>query len=132
MKFEKGKSGNPKGRPKGIRDRRVKYREQLEKHADSLIQKIVELGLEGDVTALRLCLERICPTIKTKDEPVNIGALKGSLAEQGQLIIKAMGQGDITPNEATSMLSALASQSRIVEVDDLEKRITALEGKNET
>ena len=71
-RFTKGQSGNPRGRPKGIKDRRVKYRELLEPHASELVKKAVELALAGDTTSLRLCLERIVPSIKSQDEPVKL------------------------------------------------------------
>ena len=42
----------------------------------------------------------------------------------------AMGAGQVSHSEAAVMLQALAAQARIVEVDDLEKRVTVLEDKN--
>lgn len=128
-RFKKGQSGNPRGRPKGIKDRRVKYRELLEPHASELVKKAVELALAGDTTSLRLCLERIVPSIKSQDEPVVLGKLEGTLPEQGSAIVAAMGAGQISPSEAAIMLQALAAQARIVEIDDLEKRVTTLEDK---
>jgi hypothetical protein len=129
MAFRKGKSGNPSGRPKGIKDIRVKMREKFEVKSAALIKKTIDLALDGDMAALRLCLDRICPAIKAKDDPVNIGTLKGTLTEQGQAIITAMGKGQVTPAETSSMLAAMASQARIVEGDDLARRIEALEAK---
>jgi len=131
--FQKGTSGNPAGRPKGVKDRRVKYRELIESHAAKLIKATVAKALDGDMAALRLCLERICPPIKAKDELVHIAELKGNLTSQGQTIITAMGAGTIAPSEAARMLQALAAQARIIEVDELDRRVSALEarrGKN--
>ncbi len=126
-RFKKGQSGNRAGRPKGIKDRRVKYRELLEHHAPALVDKAVELALGGDTAALRLCLERVIPTIKAKDEPVMLGSLKGTLTEQGQAIIQAMGKGTLAPTEAATMLQALAAQARITELEVLEQRLRTLE-----
>jgi len=39
------------------------------------------------------------------------------------------GAGQVSPSEAAVMLQALAAQARIVEIDDLEKRVTTLEDK---
>lgn len=107
-RFKKGESGNPSGRPRGIQDKRTALRGLLEPHADDLAQKAVDLALEGDTTALRLCLERICPALRAKDEPVNVDGLNGTLTEQAQRIVKAMGSGVLTPSEAAHMLQALA------------------------
>ena len=105
----------------------MKMREQFEAKSDALIKKTIALAFEGDMTALRMCLDRICPPIKAKDDPVTVGKLTGTLSEQGQTIVTAMGKGQITPVETASMLSALASQMRIVEVEELERRLAALE-----
>ena len=43
-------------------------------------------------------------------------------------IIEAMGNGEISPADTSSMLSALASQVRIVELDEILKRLEKLEG----
>ena len=62
-KFKPGISGNPKGRPKGARDKRTELRSLLEPHAKDLVEKVVELAKGGDTTAIRLCLERLIPPI---------------------------------------------------------------------
>jgi len=56
--------GNP-GRPKGARHKASQAIEQLlEGEAKALTRKAIDLALDGDTTALRLCLERIAPARK--------------------------------------------------------------------
>ena len=74
--FQKGKSGNPAGRPKGIQAKRVEMRALLEPYAPSLIEKAVQLALEDDTTALKLCVDKIVPSIKPISESVLIDADK--------------------------------------------------------
>ena len=62
MTWKAGQSGNPKGRPKGSRDRYVVYREGIEHRIDGIIQKVAQLAEEGDLAACRLLLERIWPS----------------------------------------------------------------------
>jgi hypothetical protein len=126
-RFRPGESGNKRGRPRGIVDRRTQYRRLFELHAEVLVAKVLELALAGDATALRLCLERIAPPVKVRDEAVDVGVLEGPLSQQGQMILAAMGGGRLTPSEAATMLSALASQTRLVEGDEIEARLQALE-----
>ena len=128
-RFKKGESGNPTGRPKGIKDKRTALRAFLEPHAEALVQKAKNLAMEGDTTALRLCLERLVPPIKIKDEPVEIEGLEGtqSLVEQGQAIINALAKGQLTPSEAATLMQSVATQARIIEVEELDRRLTALE-----
>lgn len=126
--FKKGESGNPTGRPKGL-GRAAELRQLLNPDAEALVHKAKDLALEGDVTALRLCLERLVPVIKIKDEPVSIEGLNGdqSLSEQGKAVINALSCGEVSPSEAVTVMQAIANQARILEIDDLERRIQQLE-----
>ena len=66
-RFAPGQSGNQRGRPKGARNRATQAAETvLLDEAEALTRKCVEVALAGDVTALRLCLERILFRIKLK------------------------------------------------------------------
>jgi hypothetical protein len=129
--WKKGQSGNPKGRANGT-GKIAQLRALLEPHAEELVQKARDMAMDGDSTALRLCLERLVPAIKIKDEPVSIEGLKGdaSLVEQGQAVIDALSVGEVSPGEAASVMQSIASQARIIEVDDLEKRVSELEKNN--
>jgi hypothetical protein len=129
MGYRKGQSGNPNGRPKGIMDRRVAFRSLLESRAEDLVKKAIELALAGDGGALRACLDRICPPLKARGEVVALEALGGSLVEHGQAVVAALGAGTITPDEAATIMQALSSQARILEVDELERRVKNLEDR---
>ncbi len=128
MQFEKGQSGNPKGRPPGTGCVQ-QLRALLEPHAPALVQKALELAMSGDTTALRLCLERLIPPIKAKDEAVSLGNLSDDLAKGGRTILQAASQGRITPCESSMLMQGLSAQARIVEIAELERRIAALEAQ---
>jgi hypothetical protein len=128
--FQKGQSGNPAGRPKGIPDRRTALRALLEPHADKLVAKAVSLALEGDSSALRMCMDRLIHPMKAKDDKVELGVLKGTLAEQGRAVLNAAGLGEITPDQAATLIQAVATQARIVDISDLEERLERLEAQH--
>ncbi|WP_350283599.1 DUF5681 domain-containing protein [Nitrosomonas sp.] len=65
------KSPNPKGRPKGIEDRRTRIRQQLEADAPAVAQTIVKLALAGDVQACGLVLNRVVSPLKNQAERVS-------------------------------------------------------------
>ena len=131
MPFKKGQSGNPKGRRPGVSDKRTALRELLKPHADDLVAKAVELAKAGDTTALRLCLDRLIPPIKPRELSVQIEDFTGTLTEQGQGVLETMARGDLTPTEATSLLQALVAQGKIIETDELMKRVAALEARRD-
>lgn len=70
MQFQKGRSGNPSGRPRGSENTRTQLSRLLQPYADQLINKAVELALGGDTIALRLCVERLIP--KAKPDTLNV------------------------------------------------------------
>ena len=91
--------GNP-GKPKGARHKyTLAIQALLDGEAEALGRKAVELALEGDTTALRLCLERIAPPRKDVpiqfDLPAMTNATEASVAAQA--VLQAVSEGDITP-----------------------------------
>jgi hypothetical protein len=127
--FERGINGNPAGRPPGIRDKRQAMRDKLVSHADELISKVVELAKEGDTAALRVCIERLIPPAKAKDDPVELPELaqRDALADCGQAVMTALAEGRITPDEAATIMGALSGQARIVETSEIDRRLRVLE-----
>ena len=72
-------SGNP-GRPRGARHKVTQAIEaMLEGQQEALTQAVIDKALEGDVTALRLCLDRIAPA--RKDAPVSFALPEIETAE---------------------------------------------------
>ena len=62
--FKKGVSGNPKGRPRGVTDKRQKLRLALEEKAEELLEIIIERAMKGDTQMQRVLLRRLIPPAK--------------------------------------------------------------------
>jgi hypothetical protein len=88
------------------------------------------MALAGDTTALRLCLDRLVPPLKSLDPAVLIEGMRGALAAQGEAILAAIADGRLTPEQGATLLQALSSQARLVEATELERRIGALDAKH--
>lgn len=126
------KPGNP-GKPKGARSRVTRAVEALlEGQHEQLTQAAIEKALDGDTTALRLCLERLAPA--RKDAPITIDLPKVQSAEDtvaaSSVVLDALASGEITPSEAGSVMALLTAHKAIIETGELERRIAALEGKD--
>lgn len=121
--FKKGKSGNPSGRPK---QDTANLKPLLAKHGVDVLKKVIDTALNGDLTACKLVLDRLYPAIKSQASPVNIEA-KGTLTDQGQAVITETLQGNIAPDTATALVAMLSNQSKLIEMDELIKRIEVLE-----
>ena len=82
--------------------------------------------LEGDITAMRICVDRIIPTLKAGDSSVNVN-LSGNLADQGQQVLSSLADGSLSPGEAVTVMNTLQAQAKLVESDELIERIERLE-----
>ena len=121
--------GNP-GKPKGSRHRATQAIEaMLEGQQEALTQAAIDKALEGDVTALRLCLDRIAPA--RKDAPVsfdlpNIETAQDA-AEAARAILRAVSEGEVTPLEAASVMAVVEQFRRTLETTEIEARLAILE-----
>ena len=131
MKFEKGQSGNPAGRPPGLPDKRTELRALLDPHKDALVEKAVELALGGDTQALKLCMDRLIPPIKSVEMPVQAEISGDNLSDQARSVIALADQGLHSIQEITGLMQAISSLARIIDVDELERRITTLEARSD-
>ena len=125
-KFAKG---NP-GRPAGARHKYVlAIQGLLDGEAEALGRKAIELALEGDTVALRLCLERIVPP--RKDIPVQFDLPMVSCAKEAANaageVLKAVSEGNLTPIEAATVMGLVERYARVLELSEFEDRIEALE-----
>ena len=128
--WKPGQSGNPAGRPPG-QSAASKLREAIGRGVDDIIKKLTEQAKEGDVAAARLLLERVLPPVKASDEPQQIEIPEsGTLTEKGQAVLKAAADGLIPVSHAASLMTAIGGLAKVAEVDELARRIAALEAKS--
>jgi hypothetical protein len=57
--------------------------------------------------------------------------VNGSLTEQGNEIIIATLAGQIPPDIGSQLITALSHQAKLIEIDELIKRVEALESNHE-
>jgi hypothetical protein len=129
-KFKAGRSGNPKGRPKGALNKvTLAAQALLDDEAEVLTRKALELAMAGNPMALRLCLERLLPP--RKDRPINITLppLKEAKDIPSALgaILAAVAEGAISPGEAQSLTGILDAYRKGLDFTNIEARLTALE-----
>ena len=126
-RFAKGASGNPRGRhPKGFASIE-KLRIALADELPAILRSVVRRALDGDIGAAKLILERVLPALKPIEAPVAIQAINGTLTEQGEAVLRAMASGVLSPGQAAQILGAIGTQAKLIEIDELEKRLVKLE-----
>lgn len=128
MAFKPGKSGNPKGRPAGRPDKRAQWRNELEKHGSGLVAKAVELALAGDSQALKLCIDRAIPAYRPTAEPVRFEMTGDTLTERANSILTAVATGELDPLTGKALIDAIGSLVKVAEIDEIQRRLSQLEG----
>ena len=126
-KFKPGQTGNPNGRPKDKTPATL-LRKSIIGEMPEIINTLVGLAKGGDVAAAKVLLDRCVPALKPQSMPINL-PVNGTLAEQGGEIIRATLSGHISPDIGSQLITALANQAKIIEIDELTKRIELLESK---
>jgi Family of unknown function (DUF5681) len=62
MQWQKGQSGNPAGRPHGSRNKATMLMQNLlEGEAEAIARKAIEMAKDGDMAAIRVCMDRLAP-----------------------------------------------------------------------
>ena len=125
-----GQSGNPSGRKPGT-GTVAKLRESIAEHMAEIIAKQVALAKTGDAQAARLLLDRVLPPLRAAEQVAPIALSGEGLAAQGRAVVAAAGAGEIAPGQASQLLTGLAALAKLIETEDLERRIDALEKKRQ-
>ena len=114
------KSLNPNGRPNGsVNKYTALSRELMSNRGPEIVQKVIDLALEGDRTCLKMCMDRIIPTTKSvefrsgEDKGnviINVGGLEAKKVE-----IEEKDQKELTYEDGV-----------IIEEADIDKTIVSI------
>ena len=118
------------GRPKGTRNKASLALEALlDGEGEAITRKAVKMALEGDTTAIRLCMDRIIPP--RKDRPVLFDMPELKTAADAVLasaaLVQAVAAGDITPSEAGDLSKLVDGFTKAVELYEIQQRLEKLE-----
>jgi Family of unknown function (DUF5681) len=122
-------SGNP-GRPPGSKNKVTRALEQLaEGQAEQVFQKITEQALAGDVPSQKIFLDRVYPPPKGRPINVRIPPINGPQDALSSIaaIFSAIREGQLTPDEIGALSLVVGRFIQIIELQDHERRIAALE-----
>ena len=101
----------------------------LEEGAEQLINKAMTMALDGDTAAMRLCLERILPVRRDRLVHLDLPPIGSAKEISGAMstILKAIGEGQITPGEGEMIANILATQTNVFVAEELESRLEKVE-----
>ena len=104
--FEPGKSGNPSGRPKESRNHATLLAEALlEGEAETITRKLIDKALEGDTTALRMCLERLVAPRRERCVTFELPKIEtaADAANASATVLAECPAGNLSASEATEI-----------------------------
>jgi len=130
MQFEKGQSGNPGGRPRGARNRMTMLMQDLlEEEAEAIACKAIELAKDGDIAAMRMCLDRLAPARKGESIAFELPSL-GKAADAvtaAAKIVALVAAGDLSPCEAADLAKVVDVYVQALATEGFEERLAKLE-----
>jgi hypothetical protein len=119
--YRRGQSGNPKGRPRGSKNRAFRAGMRaasalLDGEAERIARKAIALALDGDPVSVRFCLGRVLGV--RRGQPVELAmpavAAPRDLTEAVAAVTGALAEGRITPDEALACAQMLDGLPRIL------------------
>ncbi len=128
--WKKGQSGNPRGRPKGSRNKATLLAiAAMEGELTDVVKVVIDAAKGGDMAAARLVVDKLIPT--TRERPLSIAlpdvTSVDDCATAQAKVLAAVATGEILPGEGETLAGLIEHQRRSLETSDLAARMTALE-----
>jgi hypothetical protein len=125
-RWKPGRSGNPAGRRPGS-GAVQKLRQAIEDSLPEIIKCLADKAKAGDIGAARLLLERTIPALKPVEAPQALQIDANDLSGQAKEIVALAASGQVSLTQATQLVTALGTVGKLIEVDELERRLQILE-----
>src|ERR1700736_4525279 len=128
--FRKGQSGNPAGRPPGSRNRATSMVQNLlEGAAENIAKRAARLAEEGNVAAIRICMDRLSPVGQHNPVAFELPPIHATqdCLRATSAILTGIASGDIAPSAAMQIARVIDVHLRAISTNDLEARMTKLE-----
>ena len=130
MTFQKGESGNPAGRPRGARNKRTLAAESMfDRDGPAIIEQLIALAKEGDIAAIKICLDRIFPRPRGRPVAFDLPPMSspGDAVAAMSTVVQAIGDGEVSPEEGAELAKVVAGFSQTIYISEMEQRLRELE-----
>lgn len=128
--FQKGQSGNPKGRPRGSRNKNTVLLESiLSESGECLVNKLTDMALAGNTACLKMALSRLYPApsvpkIRLDDMPELNGL--DDIPDYLKALFGKLNSGAIDVMQFDAMTRSLHRLTDSLERVDIDKRVNEL------
>jgi Family of unknown function (DUF5681) len=131
--FRSGQSGNPQGKPRGVRNRATQLLDSMaESDAADVLHVVIERAKHGDMAAAAMLMARVWPPRKGRAVAFDLPPLTqpADLVTAFGMVVQAVGSGLLTLEEGQAVGALLEMQRKAIELTELEARVTELEERN--
>jgi len=119
-----------RGRPKGSPNKSSSPEQDvLDGYADKLMLKCIAMAGQGNVAALRLCMERILPARREALFQLNLPKIRTTedVNKAAEKVTQAMARGRMTASDGEKVMNVLEMRFRIIDATAMESRLAQLE-----
>jgi len=110
--WKPGQSGNPAGRPRGVSEV-GKIRAGIAARLPEILEKLIQLSLEGDTAAARLLLERAIAPLRSIDPAVMLNLADDTLTDQGRAVLASAAAGLLLPGQGGQLIAGIGQLARV-------------------
>lgn len=124
---QNGKSNNPKGRPRGLRDLRSYFYGVNLAQAEEIVQMVLNEAQAGDKELKKLVFDKMVPTVRSDRATGQSIALSRCVKENTHKILEAVDKGLLTPDEGIKMMQMVATTAEVSEMKEMKAKLEEIE-----
>lgn len=132
QKFQKGRSGNPKGKIKGTKNKATLVAEQLlQGELEAICRRLLQEAVEGNMQAIKMVLDRLLPPKRNISLAIDLPKLENSSDALKAIayVTMAVSRGDLSIDDGEALSKMIEIYIKAMEAHDYETRLSMIEQK---
>ena len=126
-RFQKGRSGNPAGRPKCRSNPVLESIKEAFGGEPEFWIHVAQAAKAGDQHCLNLLASRVHPPLKPRSVCVELNFQGDTARDYTSDVLAPVSGGQLPPDEAASLLNAILAGERLEKLEELEQRVNQME-----
>lgn len=125
-RFKPGTSGNPKGRPRGRTNDVLNAIKKEFGSEPEFWQHLAKAAREGDAPSMGFLVARVKAPFKARSACVELDIQGNTASDYTTGVLDAVATGQLPPDEASALLSAILAGDKIEKLEALEAKVDEL------